>query len=59
MSVVRIVSAISAATAAVLGSLLAAPGDVVPQSVLISLAAVSAGLSAFVAALKADDSTAP
>ena len=45
--VILIIAAISAALDAAMGVLVAAPGDIVSQGVLITLLAVSAGLSAF------------
>lgn len=48
-TVIRYLAGASAAVGAVMASLLAVPGDVVPQAVLIVGAAISAGLAAFVA----------
>lgn len=52
--IILIIAGISAALDAVTGVLVAAPGDLVSQGVLITLLAVGAGLSAFVAFMARD-----
>ena len=55
MSVLRVISSTAAALAAVQGALLAYPGDIVPQYVLLGVISASAVMSALAANLSVSE----